>query len=422
MRVIVVNDHLQPDGGADVAALASARALVEAGLDVTLFAADTAGPDAAAAAGLGRVVSTGQPDLARGRPARVALQGLWNSEAARRLRALVAEHDASRTVVHVHSWTKALSSSVFGAAAGSGARVVLTLHEYFSVCPSGLFYNAQTQATCPLQPMSARCIATHCDTRRYAHKLYRVLRHGVQTHLGGLARHVDHYVAISRLSQRIASPHLPPGAAFTQVPNPIEIGSRQAGADPAACRPFVMVARVFAPKGWDLFLEACRRAGVPALCVGDGPDRAALQAAYPEARFTGQLGRDGVVAAMRSARALVLASRWYESQGMVIAEAAAHGVPAIASDTCGGAEAIEPGVNGLVFASGDVAQLASHLRRLADDDALVRRMGQAAHERFWADPPDRARHARGLLGVYERVLAAGSHRAAAGRADAVEEH
>lgn len=402
MKVVVVNDHLRPDGGADVAALASARALAEAGHDVTVFTADEPLPgDRFPFA----VVSTRQSDLARGPAVPAAWRGLWNRAAAAALQTLLTQHRPDDTVVHVHSWTKALSSSVFAAAAKGRHAQVLTLHEYFAVCPSGLLFNAQALQPCELKPMSMRCIGTHCDARAYAHKLYRVTRHAIQARWGMPPGRIDRYIVISRLAQSRVAPHLGAGARFALVRNPIDVGARPPPADPASQRPVVMVARLFAPKGWRLFLEACRAAQVPALCVGDGPDREELARAFPEARFTGALDRAGVVAAMRSARALVLPSLWHETQGLVVAEAAAEGVPAIVSDRCGAAEWVSDGVDGLVVPAGRLEPLTDAIRRIGHDPELARRLGAAAADRFWADPPSGARHAQQLTTVYREVLA-----------------
>ena len=404
MKAIIVNDHLYADGGADVAALSSASALARAGVEVTLFVADRPRADDARTYPF-RVVSTDQDDLARGHPLSAAWQGLWNRKAAADLRALLSSCRTDDTVVHVHSWTKALSSSVFTVAPALGFAQACTLHEYFSVCPTGMLFDSQRDRICQLKPMSTSCLMTHCDARRYTHKLYRAARHAVQERHGRLPDHVDRFITISQLSQQVLARHLPLDTAFSRVRNPIDVADRPPPANVAAQQDFVMIARMFAPKGWRLFLDACERARVRAQCVGDGPDRAALQARYPAAHFTGQLDRAGVVDALRSARALVLPSRWYETQGLVIAEAAAQGVPAIVSDVCGGAEAIEHGANGLTFANGDVDALASHLRCVADDDAEVARMGREAAARFWADPPTPPRHAAELMAVYGDMLA-----------------
>ena len=64
-------------------------------------------------------------------------------------------------------------------------------------------------------------------------------------------------------------------------------------------------------------------------------------------------------------------------------------------------------MTGLLFRSGDAADLRRQIARCGDD-ALVRRMGRAAHARFWADPPTVEAHADALEALYARVLAEGS--------------
>lgn len=403
MRVIVLNDHLYPDGGADVAALLSAEALAAEGLDVTLFVADALRADDRVQR-RARLVYTGQGDLLGGQGnAAVALQGLWNLPAARALKQLLQGYDPRDTVVHLHSWTKSLSSSVVQAVNAAGFPLVCTLHEFFSVCPNGMLFDHQRGEICERRPMSLSCISTHCDARSYTHKLYRVVRQQVQLGWGGLPGSLRECIVVSRFSERILRPGLPPQARIHHVRNPIDVAQGPA-AEVATAPAFLMVARLFRPKGQALFLEACERVGVPAVCVGEGLDLAELQARFPAARFTGQLDREGVTAEMRQARALVLPSLWYETQGLVVAEAAALGVPAVVSDNCAAVDFVQHGQTGLLFRTGDVAELAAALRRLYDDPALAARMGQEARERYWRDPPTPAAHVRELMDVYRQVL------------------
>ncbi|MBV8851256.1 MAG: glycosyl transferase family 1, partial [Methylobacteriaceae bacterium] len=42
--------------------------------------------------------------------------------------------------------------------------------------------------------------------------------------------------------------------------------------------------------------------------------------------------------------------------------------------------------------------------RLLADDALAARMGAAAYEAYWADPPSPAAHAHALIALYREVL------------------
>lgn len=403
MNVIVLNDHLYADGGADVVALSSAEQLARAGATVTLFVADAVRPDDRTPR-RARLVTTGQHDLIGDpRRARAALQGLWNVPAARALRALLAEHDPSRTVVHLHSWTKSLSSSVVREVLNAGFPFVCTLHDYFSACPNGGQFDFQRAQICQRSPMSIDCMLTHCDARSYAHKLYRVGRQAIQMSWGGLPGRIEEFIAVSRFSETILRRHLPPDARIVHVRNPIDIEPGPA-AEVERHQDFVMVARLLRHKGQALFLSACERAGVPAVCIGEGPDLAELRQRFPTARFTGQLTRAEVSREMRQARALVLPSLWYETQGLVVDEAAALGLPAIVSDACAATDAVEHERTGLLFRSGDVDDLSAALRRLHDYPALAQTLGSRARENFWRDPPTPEAHAQELLQVYAGVL------------------
>ncbi|HYH84509.1 MAG TPA: glycosyltransferase, partial [Pyrinomonadaceae bacterium] len=63
-------------------------------------------------------------------------------------------------------------------------------------------------------------------------------------------------------------------------------------------------------------------------------------------------------------------------------EAMGWGLPVVVSDGAPGPlELVEDGVTGLVVPVNDARALASALRRLARDEALRRRLGEAARER-----------------------------------------
>ena len=84
--------------------------------------------------------------------------------------------------------------------------------------------------------------------------------------------------------------------------------------------------------------------------------------------------------------AMCCRSRWrgleQEGFGIVFLEAAACGVPSVAGDSGGAAEAVEDGTTGLVVAEpDDPAEVAAAIARLIDDPALASRQGQAARTR-----------------------------------------
>jgi glycosyltransferase involved in cell wall biosynthesis len=85
----------------------------------------------------------------------------------------------------------------------------------------------------------------------------------------------------------------------------------------------------------------------------------------------------------------------YEPRGAVINEAMACGLPVIATDACGSiGDIVLDGKNALLYSSGDVAALASHLDRLAEDPELRALMAAQSHQIIagWT-------HERGVEGV-----------------------
>lgn len=143
--------------------------------------------------------------------------------------------------------------------------------------------------------------------------------------------------------------------------------------------------------------------GVQVVIVGDGPDRAALEAIADPAlvHFTGFLPHDHVPAVLAHADVFVLPSR-YEELGSVLVEAMHSGLPIVASDTGGIPDAISHGVNGLLVPPGDPAAVARAVDLLLRDRDLARGLGDRAREK--AAAYDWEVLADQVLDVYRSVL------------------
>ena len=78
---------------------------------------------------------------------------------------------------------------------------------------------------------------------------------------------------------------------------------------------------------------------------------------------------------------LIVMTSNYEGFGMVLVEAMACGVPAIAFDCkCGPKDIIKNGKNGLLIANGDINGLAEAMMKLMGDESLRRKMSAYARE------------------------------------------
>lgn len=399
--VVVLNDFCHVQGGASRVAIDEAVALQSLGLNVTFLGAVGPIEDDLTAAGV-RTICLQQPQLLdAGRHPGTLLRTLWNRHAYQTTRSLLKSLDADRTIVHLHGYTKALTTTPALAARRGGFAVVCTLHDFFAACPNGAFFDYRRQEPCALRALSAACLLTNCDKRHAAHKAYRVARGMMQRHGARFPASVRDYITLSEQSARLLRPYLPPETRFHGLSNVIDV-ERGPPVDVGANRQLVVVGRLDAEKGVMLAADAARRAGVPVVFVGEGPLRAELEATG--ARVTGWLAADEVRREVEQARCLVFPSLWYETFGLVVDEAAARGVSAIVSDVSAPTERIIHGETGWIYPSGDITALERCLRQTRDTDT-IRAAGMAAYRRYWSDPSDPPRHAQQLIAIYEAALA-----------------
>jgi glycosyltransferase involved in cell wall biosynthesis len=119
---------------------------------------------------------------------------------------------------------------------------------------------------------------------------------------------------------------------------------------------FMAVGRVAVEKNLEAFLSL----DLPGtkVIVGDGPQREALQARYPDAVFTGARHGEDLAAHFRSADVFVFPSRT-DTFGLVLLEAIASGTPVAAYPVPGPLDVVERGRSGVLDDDLAVAALAA---------------------------------------------------------------
>jgi glycosyltransferase involved in cell wall biosynthesis len=167
--------------------------------------------------------------------------------------------------------------------------------------------------------------------------------------------------------------------------------------------PFLYVGRLSPEKGGALLASAAAELDCGLVYVGDGVSRSDIEMRNAKARFTGWLPRSEALNWLRRARALVLPSLWYETQGLVVLEAAALGVPAIVPDTSAARDLVKDGHSGLWFKGGDAESLRAAMRRLMVTQK-AQNMGRAAYGQYWQDPPTIGSHISKLERAYVETL------------------
>lgn len=409
MNLVILSDTGIVNGGAAKIALDGAKAMAMAGHRVELVCgAGEADPELRNIPGL-RIHRISQFDILDDQNRlRAMAYGWWNPRSYRYVAELLDSLDHENTLVHVHSWTKALSSSPIRAAWERAFEVVVTIHDFLLACPTGTLFLQNTLENCPHRPMSLECITTNCDARSYQHKLWRVGRRLIQDHVGGVPSKIRNFIVYSQLAEKVLRPHLPAEAVFHFVPNAIDIESCTP-APVAEQDTFIFLGRITPEKGVELFARAAAAEAVTSRFIGEGIACGSVLKANPKAILSGWMNHRDGVRALRQSRALVFPSLWYETLGLVVLEAAGNGVPSIVPDDCAARESVEDGITGLYFRSGDEADLRRKIALLKNPETAAR-MGHAAYNRFWEAPGHGMDlHRRRLECAYERILTSHNH-------------
>ncbi len=320
-------------------------------------------------------------------------------------------------VVHAHNLNPLFGWRALAAAREEGARVVLHLHQYRLVCATGVCFTGGQECTRCHGRNTLPGVMRNCRGSRG-----EALAYGASLALWQqrLIEQADAFIVPSEFArERLRELGAPLDWERVHVlPPPVGLPEEVADAKSGAYA--LVVSRLALEKGVDVAIEACRIAGVPLVVVGDGPERARLEAqaeysksgssnrlvggsyagsqagigdggagledvpvqvakkgdapraraGHRDLRFTGHLNGAELERLRKGAALAIVPSRSAETFGMAAAEAMAAGVPVVASRIGALPELVEQ--DGLVD-PGDVTALAEAIGRRWRDVAAAER-------------------------------------------------
>lgn len=331
-NIVIVNDFNYIQGGASKVAIETANILSASGKYNVYFFSGCSKETNELKSNIINICTSQGEALKDKNKIRGCINGIYNFKAKKELKKLLLKLDKDNTIIHVHGWTKCLSSSIFDIAFKMNFKVVLTLHDYFIGCPNGGYYNYKINEICNYKPLSFQCLKCNCDSRNYVFKLYRIIRQFVQNHIVNLNNKLTDVITISDFSENILKRTLNNSIHIHRVSNPIERDNNIHKIDYMKNTYYLYVGRISKEKGVDLFCKIITDLGLKGIVVGDGPELNNLKTAYPSIDFVGWKSSKEVKKYMQGARTLIFPSRVYETMGLVPLEAMQFGIPVITSN------------------------------------------------------------------------------------------
>lgn len=356
-NVIVYNDFAHPFGGAGVVALGSAVALAKRGYNVTFFSGT--GPESPLLAKNNvKSICLNQPDiLSESNKIKAAYRGIWNQKAYNRTLELLRDCDDNDTVILVHGFAKTLSSSIFAAFKRTNFKVMVFLHDYFTACPNGGFFNYQSHCNCNLKPISIECLLSNCDVRSYSQKLYRYVRQFMIRHnIKGNNMHLYAY-NVSDLSGKLLEPYVKEYfSTYKTFFNPVGVHTGDY-VDISKNTYYIYIGRLSEEKGIREFCHALTELKLNGIVLGDGYLMNEMKNSYPNIKFAGWVNGEEKVELILKSKCLVFPSKVHETFGLAVTEMLSYGIPCIVPDGCGCTPFVENGKNGFVYSMGDYEKL-----------------------------------------------------------------
>lgn len=282
-------------------------------------------------------------------------------------------------VIHVHNFFPLWSPSIFYACKSLNTPVVLTLHNYRTLCPTALLmYDGKvTEKSITDGPWWS--VSKKIYRGSFLGTFLLALMISIHKYLGTWNKQVSKFIVLTQFAKVKFSSAGFLANKIAVKPNfvDIEFDQNKKTLDST----FLFVGRLSEEKGIRTLNKAVEKnPSLKVTIVGTGPQVEVL--CHSNFNHLGKQSLESVFAQMQKHMALVMPSIWYEGFPMTLVEAYANGLPVIASRIGALEELVEHGVTGLLFEVGNSESLAQTMHWALDHPQEMYQMGINARKKY----------------------------------------
>lgn len=306
------------------------------------------------------------------------LSGIYSKEGVRTLRDILRKEKPD--FVNAHNLFPFISPAALVECRKANVPVMMTVHNYRLMCPTGLFMRAGKPCElCLQQGNEWNCIKYNCE-KSFPKSLGYALRNMFARRMNYYKNNVDCFVCLTSFQKDKLVQAGYEQNKISVIPNCIEVLSDL----PSARGDYIGYAgRLSGEKGIDLLCEVARRhPNIPFKLAGE--DRMNLRDNLPpNVQLKGHLNKEELHRFIRQSFFMVIPSHWYEGFPMAILDAAALGKPVIAPNHGGFPEIIGQGDQsiGKLFTPSNADDLEKKILELWSTPEETQRLGRLAHQK-----------------------------------------
>lgn len=295
---------------------------------------------------------------------RMATKVIYSFEARNKLEKLLDQFTPD--VAHAHCIYHHLSPSVLGLLHRRGIPTVMTAHDLKLACPAYKMLNRSGICEKCKKGNLTHLVINRCIHNSLATSTLVAIESAIHKSLGLYKRSLDKIVTPSQFFREKLMQWGWPAEKLVHIPNFLDSSHYTPDYNPGNY--FLYFGRLAPEKGVDTLIRATALAGVRLKIAGTGPYEDRLRSLSAEngadVTFLGYCSGDTLWELIRSCRAVVLPSQWYENAPISILEAYASGKPVLGAQIGGIPEMINENTTGFLYTSGDVNELSNLLDKI----------------------------------------------------------
>lgn len=373
MKILLINKFLYPNGGSETYIFKLGQQLMDMGHEVQYFGMEHQGRV------VGNRVEAYTTDMDFHGGSKLAkliypIKTIYSSEARKKLR-LVLE-DFQPDVCHLNNFNYQLTPSIILEIRkwSKTCRIVYTAHDYQLVCPNHMCRTVTSNENCE------KCLGGHfinCAKHKCIHNSR--LKSAIGTmeatfwKLKGVYKHLDTVICCSRFMKTKLDTYPVLAGKTVAMHNFMEPVEAKAVTKQAYVLYF---GRFSQEKGISTLIKVAKELpDVQFIFAGSGPLENQVNS-VANIKNVGFQSGEALKKLVREAQFTVYPSEWYENCPFSVMESQVYGTPVLGAQIGGIPELIEPGKTGLLFESGNAADLKRKIEMMWNAPEMLKEMSE----------------------------------------------